>query len=462
MKGVRPPNERLKVRRLARLLVAVAAALGLCVTPPANAQSVDDWLHRQYLTGDWGGFRTSLEAKGITLRGGYVSETAGNPLGGRRQGVQDAQQIAFGADLNLARLVNIQGGEAHVTFTSRAGQSLAATDIGNLISEQEIFGGGQNFRLAELSYLQSLFEDRLDTKFGRIHAADDFAHSPIYCYFQNNGFCGQPAGIPIDSGFTTFPVASWGGFLNLGLRSDLYLQAGAYEVNPSLNNSGNGFKLSTAGATGVITPFEAGWKAALGSDQLLGHYKAGAYYDNSAASDLGAPLAGPPALISGRWGVYVLVDQTIYRKGPARAEPVNPVGPPYRMELLEVAQAEKGLTVFGVFVYAHPDTALLEFYWEAGLLYLGTFRGRDHDSIGLAVNQSRLSNALIAAQNMRNLVMPGSVNVQSAESDIELNYRAELTPWFSLMPNIQYIVRPNAVITIPNAFVLGLQAIVTF
>jgi porin len=132
------------------------------------------------------------------------------------------------------------------------------------------------------------------------------------------------------------------------------------------------------------------------------------------------------------------------------------------MELLEASQAEQGLTVFGVFVYAHPDTALLQFYWEAGLLYLGTFRGRDRDSIGLAVNQSRLSNALIAAQNMRNLVMPGSVNVQSAESDIELNYRAQLTPWFSLMPNIQYVVRPNAVTTIPNAFVLGLQVLVTF
>jgi porin len=132
------------------------------------------------------------------------------------------------------------------------------------------------------------------------------------------------------------------------------------------------------------------------------------------------------------------------------------------MELLEAAQAEQGLTVFGVFVYAHPDTALLEFYWEAGLLYLGAFRARDRDSIGLAVNQSRLSNALIAAQNMRNLVMPGSVNVQSAESDIELNYRAQLTPWFSLMPNIQYVVRPNAVTTIPNAFVLGLQVLVTF
>ncbi|HTW28418.1 MAG TPA: carbohydrate porin, partial [Acetobacteraceae bacterium] len=60
------------------------------------------------------------------------------------------------------------------------------------------------------------------------------------------------------------------------------------------------------------------------------------------------------------------------------------------------------------------------------------------------------------------LIMPGSVSAQSAESDIELNYRAQLTQWLSLMPNIQYVVRPNAVTIIPNAFVLGLQAIVTF
>jgi len=132
------------------------------------------------------------------------------------------------------------------------------------------------------------------------------------------------------------------------------------------------------------------------------------------------------------------------------------------MELLESAEAERGLTIFGVFLYAHPDTALLEFYWEAGLLYRGTFRNRDLDSIGLAVNKSRVSNALVAVQNMRNLIMPGSVSAQSAESDIELNYRAQLTQWLSLMPNIQYVVRPNAVTIIPNAFVLGLQAIVTF
>ncbi len=144
------------------------------------------------------------------------------PVGDRRQsdrrpgaGDQYAQQIDFGADLDLGKLAGLPGGQVHFTFTDRAGRSLAAEDIGNLISVQEIFGGGQNFRLAELSYQQSLFDDRLEAKLGWIHAADDFTTSPIYCYFQNNGFCGQPAGIPIDSGYTTFPVGSWGGVVKL-------------------------------------------------------------------------------------------------------------------------------------------------------------------------------------------------------------------------------------------------------
>src|SRR5262249_17284909 len=143
--------------------------------------------------------------------------------------------------------------------------------------EQEIFGGGQNFRFAELSYAQSLFQDRFYGKIGWIHATDDFATSPIYCYFQNNGFCGQPAGIAIDSGITTFPVASWGAVVKLLPRSDLYLMTGAYEVNPALNDTGNGFNFGVAGATGVIVPVEGGWRPKFGPDELPGNYKLGGY-----------------------------------------------------------------------------------------------------------------------------------------------------------------------------------------
>ena len=423
-------------------LLAASIVMGCTLASQAvRADPLDDWLKQDYMTGDWGGLRTKLQQDGIDLRAHYIGEAAGNPTGGMSQSTKYAQQIDFGADLDLGKLAGLSNGQLHITFTDRAGRSLAADNIGNIISVQEIFGGGQNFRLAELSYEQSFFNDSLETKIGRIHSADDFAHSPIYCYFQNNGFCGQPAGIPIGSGFTTFPVASWGGVVKLRPQDDLYVQAGAYEVNPSLNDPDNGFKLDTSGSTGVIVPVEAGWHATLGQEKLPGNYKIGGYYDTSSATDLSAPLSGPPATMSGRWGLYALADQMLFRESPG---------------------SDRGLTAFGVFVYANPKTALLQYFWEAGLVYQGTFPGRDQDSIGLAVNQSRVSNDLVAAQEAQNLLMPGSVDIQSDETDIELNYRAQLTPWFSLMPNLQYVVQPNAVTAIPNAFVLGLQAEATF
>jgi len=240
---------------------------------------------------------------------------------------------------------------------------------------------------------------------------------------------------------STFPVSSWGGIAKFQPRSDLYLQAGAYEVNPSLNNVGNGFKMNTAGATGVIVPLEAGWAPEKGIGGLPAHLTLGGYYDNSAAPDLGASLDGPETLMSGRWGLYVLADQMIYRDSPG---------------------ADRGVTVFAGFTYADPSTALLQYFWEAGIVKLGTFAGRDEDSIGFAVSQGLVSNSLIGAQNQANAVDPGSADVQSYEMDLELNYRAQIAPWFSLLPNIQYVVRPGGVTTTPNALVLGLQAGVTF
>ena len=49
--------------------------------------------------------------------------------------------------------------------------------------------------------------------------------------------------------------------------------------------------------------------------------------------------------MSGRWGLYVLADQMIYRDSPG---------------------ADRGLTVFAGFTYADPSTALLQYFWEVG------------------------------------------------------------------------------------------------
>jgi porin len=406
---------------------------------PANP-GLSSWLRDNYLTGNWNGTRTDLEAKGITLRAHHIAETAANPVGGLRQGAAYTEQVDAGADFDLEKLMGWPKAKLHVTFTQRAGQSLAANAIGSIISVQEVYGAGQNLRLAELSYEQLLLEDRLRIKLGWLHASDDFATSPIYCYFQNNGFCGQIA-IVVNSGFTIYPTGSWGGMAKISLSDEIYFQTGVYEVNPTLAAPANGFKLGLSGATGVIMPAQLGWQPRLGAAGLKGHYRLGGYYDTSDVPYLGSPIGGPQALARGRWGFYGQADQMIYRAAPG---------------------TDRGLTAFAVLAYAAPDTAMLEYIAQVGLLQRGTFAGRDDDSIGLGISYSRISSTLVAAQNAANAASPGSVSVQSAETTIELNYRAQLTPWFSLMPNLQYVIRPNGVTTIPNAFVLGLQVRLTF
>ncbi len=59
-----------------------------------------------------------------------TSETAGNPTGGLKQATEYAQQIDFGADLDMAKLASIPGGQIHVTFSDRAGNSLSDLDLG--------------------------------------------------------------------------------------------------------------------------------------------------------------------------------------------------------------------------------------------------------------------------------------------------------------------------------------------
>jgi carbohydrate-selective porin OprB len=46
---------------------------------------------------------------------------------------------------------------------------------------QQIYGGGQTYRLVEMQMYHSLFEDTLNLTYGRLSATDDFLPSPLYC-----------------------------------------------------------------------------------------------------------------------------------------------------------------------------------------------------------------------------------------------------------------------------------------
>ena len=422
--------------------------LAICVTVlvslipvTGSAQSVEGWLSGDKMTGDWGGLRSDLQKRGIDVSASYVGETAGNPTGGQAQGVRYAHEIDFGADLDFEKLMQLSGTKLHLLFAEYAGRDLSAERIGNLFPVQEIFDGEPDVRLAELSIEQSLIADRVNLKAGRVVAGDDFGKLDIFCNFQSGAFCDIPAALTQNSGFTDAPIASWGGRIKFAPIDELYIEAGAYEVNPTLVKQGNGFKLSTDGATGAIVPVQVGWEPKQGLFGLPGTYLLGGYYDTSDVPDVTDAVDGAAHLRHGRWGLYVWGQQTVYREAP---------------------DSKRGLTFFMGVEFGDVHTAPIQYFAEAGLVYQGTFKGRDDDTINLAIAHGRINDRLIDAEREANRAAPGSTTVQSAETVIEINYGAAITPWLDLRPGLQYIVDPGADDGTPDAVVFGFQTALKF
>ncbi len=100
--------------------------------------SLDTWLEQPTMTGDWGGARGDLEDLGISPRAHFTSESAANTSGGKEQTVRSTEQIDFGADFDLQRLLRIPNAKIQVTMTDRFGRSLSADAIGNQFAVQEL------------------------------------------------------------------------------------------------------------------------------------------------------------------------------------------------------------------------------------------------------------------------------------------------------------------------------------
>lgn len=55
-------------------------------------------------------------------------------------------------------------------------------------------------------------------------------------------------------------ISSWSTRVQYRLMVGVFAQIGAYNINPSTLENGNGFKLNTAGTSGTLFPVEAIWR----------------------------------------------------------------------------------------------------------------------------------------------------------------------------------------------------------
>jgi porin len=411
------------------LLLASAAALPL-LAHPAQAQTTSPQTLGQTLYND-----------GVTVTLNYTGEAAANPVGGIRQGGDYAGQLYLGGDFDMSKIAGLTGTTIHIAITQRHGSNLAADDIGNNTSVQEVYGT-QNTHLAVFTVEQKLFDGRLDITAGRTVANIAFLNSPLYCDFQSNSACGNPTFIFKDSNFTYFPASSWGGDARFLFTPHTYIHSGVYEVSPvDKTSTALGYNFSGEGDTGVVLPTELGYTTESQLYAIGGWYDTGAYTDPlSDPNGTDALLAGAPAAQHhDRSGLFLRFTQNI---------------------------DTTGLAVFGVFMTRLSGVVDENQFYELGAVQTGTFPGRPQDTIGLMANDQEFSKQFVDNIAFARESVGGSGNISHHEIMMELNYGAQVTPTLLVMPNVQYIVDPDQSAepfrtkNIPNALVVGVKFVI--
>jgi porin len=415
----------------------------------ADAGSQERAQAADYLTGDWGVWRSELERRGVKLTLGYKNETAGNLSGGTTRTATSVGQVDLGVALDLKAILGWDGATVQSTITFRHGPSLNTVAGLNFLEEpQETFGRGQTWRWTELWFRQRLIDDHVIIKVGRL-AGGEFANWG--CDFTNLGFCGSQVGTTNTYFWYNWPIAEWGG--SVKIRTDrYYVHIGANEDN-ARNLNTDFFVAQTKGARGVIEHLEAGWTPAFAGGRLAGVYQAGVWRDSAAHPDVlfdtrGAPAplsGGPAAEVNEQTGFYVDFQQQL--TGEAHLDRVTGILTPTR-----------GLTVGAYYERGDQRTATTGDEITVEALYTAPFADRPHDQIGVALGRSTVTSR---EAELSALELP-QLGRQYSEYRSEIFYRVLATRGVFIRPNFQYIIDPGGYSRRHDASIIGVRLDISF
>jgi porin len=402
------------------------------------------------LTSDWGGARSDLTGAGVDLTGGYISEIATNPQGGTSQQVAYVDQWSIGATLDLQKLLKWPDSKFQITITNRNGNDLNnRANLGTLQAVQDLYGGGQTWRLTDFWFDQVFSGSRLDWKIGRLTVGEDFAD--FTCNFQNLTFCGSSPGNIGANYWYNSPVSQWATRLKFAISPQLDVQIGVYQVNPTYNNpvwaQANGlFPNFPGGTTGVLIPVALDWKPAPWGK--TGSYKVGVWYNTSDADDVYLNTNEQPLVIAGG--------------SPLRRHSSS--GGYFNLEQPLSANANQvGAKVFINGLISDDETSpLVDRQFAVGIEYKGLIDLRPQDYTGIALGTNRVNSRVAEGEILLNEAKGGDMVVQGSEYVTEAFYSWWIVKYLNLRPSVQYVVQPGGTSRNSNILVIGLRTAAVF
>ena len=397
--------------------------------PPSNGGT---WPWKSdTMTGDVFGVRTALQDAGLTVQGtatlDFVNVLDGAPVNGFTM----LSLIDINLTVDAEKLLGLRGATFFADFQT-ANQTRSPAELIPDYWGFDVINSYSSFtELAQYWYQQQIIGDRLQFKFGKIDSNVDFAVPCTGLNFVNSAAY-YPSAMVQD--MPTYPRQA-GGFEILAKPFENFdARFGFFDGTSNYANPTTGAIGSNTGTHGLSTFLwenpgsyfliaEAGpnWKI----DDHSGKFRAGWFEQTGSTDTSGVNGSG---VGTGPAGAYAYANQHFF----------DPDGDGKIL----------GLEVFGQFSWSDPTTNPSQWGMMLGSQWQGVIESRPNDTLGFlwAYTQFSSNEALSTS--------PGS-----SEAILEGFYNVQITPWFAVQPDIQYISQPSSVeaSNIPGAWLLTVR-----
>lgn len=385
---------------------------------------------RSTLLGDPFGLRNKVENYGFEFDPVYTGEVFGNTSGGFKQGTTYDHSLNLPLTVYLDKLVNgWDGGTLHANALWIAGRSLSQDKVGDISGISNI-AGYDTIRLQEMWYQQTFWSMRASLKVGVIAADAEFFTSDTASLFINGTFGAFTlvgANLPDPP---VYPMAAPAVRFLVQPIPQFYFQSGIYAGSTGdqdVNKNGVDFPMSMH--DGALIFSEIGWlvNQAANDRGLIGSYKLGSFVHTANFQN---QVTGASEGVN--YGVYGVIDQELYKHGG------------------------KSVAFFVRGGGAPGDVNAIDWYTDAGFNFNGFIPGRFLDSAGIAIARSSFSRDFSDSQ------VSGGSNPFTAETVIEATYKAQISPWWTIQPDFQYIFNPSGEKGSHDATIIGVRTSLSF
>lgn len=380
------------------------------------------WVDGDYATGRWFGGRSLLEDKGLTINSSLLYSPSMKTAGGANGEASGKGYSLFnlGITLDTEKAGMWKGGTFYTLYQRKTGYGLSgANGNGAAMGDWMGYDGWDWRQLSQISecwYQQKLLNNKLRLKVGKQDANTDFGYLNSGWDFMNTALTVNPS-----TPMPTYPDQSFGFMAEINIKEWLSIRNGIYsryntpfnitelEVKPNIKN--------------------------LPGRYMLGAWEMSDSNGYSTASGMDSTGLTTYTNFNRNYGCYAGFEQMVYKEKKNNENDMQ------------------GLVVFGQFGVSPSDKNDMNRYMGGGLHYVGLIPNRDKDKAGVAVASgsfaSRLGN-----------VGSDYLSRAGSETVVEAFYRAQITPWFYLQPDVQFIMNPGG--CYESSVAIGLRSVVTF